>query len=92
MASTTQQLSSVEATAAFYGIQLPTVEQLPSSYGGSLRMWLNRRLAAIAGKNKRMWQVTKQDPERLQKVREANKLRAQAYRARHKVEPFLKVA
>jgi hypothetical protein len=71
----------VEELAAAYGITLPSVDQLPPSYT-SLRMWLNRRIATLSGKHKQVWQTTKQDPDKLARVREANKHRVHAYRER----------
>ena len=78
-----KECAPLETVAATYGITLPPLEQLPPSYT-SLRMWLNRLIATLEGRHKRLWQQTKQDPERLQRVRDANKLRVQAYRKRRK--------
>ena len=71
----------VEELAAAYGITLPSVDQLPPSYT-SQRMLLNRRITTLSGKHKQAWQRTEQDPDKLARVREANRLRGHAYRER----------
>lgn len=72
----------VEVLAAQYNIRLPAPEELPKSYT-SVRMWLNRRIATLDGRNKRVWQELRMDQSRLAYVREQNKARVKAYRARH---------
>jgi hypothetical protein len=74
------QLPTVEQLAAQHGISLPSVRQLPASY--TLRMWLTRRLATLDGRHKLVWQRIKQDPEKLQRNRDANRKRVQKWRRR----------
>ena len=68
--------------AAKHGIELIGIEDLPPSYENSLRVWLNRRIATLEGVHKRRWAQVKDDPEKLQRAREANRARASAYRER----------
>ena len=72
----------VEVLAAQYNIKLPAPDELPRSYT-SVRMWLNRRIATLDGRNKRVWEELRKDQSRLAYVREQNKARVKAYRARH---------
>ena len=74
--------STLAEQAAQHGIKLISLDELPPSYDNSLRVWLNHRIATLAGVHKRRWAATKADPERLQRAREANKARAKAYRER----------
>ena len=66
--------------AGKYGIKLISLDELPPSYDNSLRVWLNHRIATVAGVHKRRWAETKADPEKLQRARETNRARARAYR------------
>ena len=74
--------SPLAELAAQHGIQLISIEELPPSYENSLRVWLNHRIATLAGVHKRRWAETKADPEKLQRARETNRARARAYRER----------
>jgi hypothetical protein len=71
----------VEELAAQYNIVLPALEDLPKSYT-SLRMWLNRRIAALNGRNNRLWQEVKADEAHLAYVQQQNRQRVLAYRVR----------
>ena len=68
--------------AAHHGIKLISLDELPPSYDNSLRVWLNHRIATLAGVHKRRWAQVKEDPEKLQRAREANRARARTYRER----------
>jgi hypothetical protein len=68
--------------AAKHGVKLVSIEELPPSYENSLRVWLNHRIATLAGVHKRRWEEVKGEPDRLQRAREANRARARAYRER----------
>ena len=68
--------------AAKHDIKLISSEELPPSYEGSLRVWLNHRIATLAGVHKQRWEEVRADPERLQRARETNRARARAYRER----------
>ena len=75
--------SPLAELAAQHGIKLINFEELPPSYEGSLRVWLNHRIATLpAGVHKRRWAQVKEDPEKLQRARETNRARAKAYRER----------
>jgi hypothetical protein len=78
--SRTPKLVPVDVLAAQYGITLPA--QLPPSYSGSSRMWLNKKLRALQGKNATAWRVIKADPVKHQKVIEQNNSCSKAYRKR----------
>jgi hypothetical protein len=79
--------SPLAELAAQHGIKLISFEELPASYENSLRVWLNHRIATLEGVHKRRWAQVKEDPERLQKAREANRARAKAYRQRRSRKP-----
>jgi hypothetical protein len=68
-----------DAIASIYEISLPKEHDLPPGYP-SVRSWLSNRVRTLEGKNKECWRRTKADPERLQQVREQNKVRALRYR------------
>ena len=74
--------SPLAELAAKHGIQLIAFEDLPASYQGSLRVWLNHRIATLGGAHKRRWAKVKEDPEKIQRAREANRTRGKAYRER----------
>jgi len=78
-------LQPVEAIAAQYGITLPAPEELPPSYT-SVRMWLTRRVATLQGRHKQAWENTKRDPDKLQRARQANRARVDAYQSRQKAQ------
>ena len=73
----------VEAIAAAFNITLSETQQLPPSYT-SLRMWLTRRIATLEGKHKQAGRALKQDPQRLQRARAANRERVRSYRSRQR--------
>jgi hypothetical protein len=75
--------AGTEAIAALYGIQLPRPEDLPPSYPDA-RRWLANRVRTREGANREAWRRVSADPEKLQRVRGANLLRARAYRERAK--------
>ena len=81
--SRTPKLVPVDVLAAQYGITLPA--QLPPSYSGSSRMWLNRKLRALQGKNATAWRGIKADHVRHKKVIEQNNSCSKAYRNRKRV-------
>lgn len=70
----------VEVLASLYGLTLPKEEALPESY--TMRRWLTRKIATIAGQHKQAWQATKSDPCKLLEHREGCRLRMQLSRAR----------
>ena len=72
---------STEAVAALYGIKLPELEDLPPSYP-NVRRWLAHRVRTLEGANREAWQKARADPEKMQRVRAANLLRARSYRER----------
>jgi hypothetical protein len=78
--------SPLAELAAQHGIKLISIEELPPSYEGSLRVWLNHRIATLAGVHKRRWAQVKEDPQKLQRARETNRAPARRYRERKKPE------
>lgn len=82
---------STEAIATLHGITLPCQLELLGGYP-SVRAWLASRVRTPEGRNKDSWCRTKADPQRLQHVRELNRLRARRYRERAKAGRTLAVA
>jgi hypothetical protein len=77
------KLVPVEILAAQFGdTDLPSANELPPSYQGSTRMWLNRKLRALQGKNAQAWKSIKADPEKHQRVAQQNNSCSRAYRKR----------
>ena len=74
--------SPLAELAAQHVIQLIAFEDLPPSYDNSLRVWLNHRIATLGGAHKRRWAQVKEDPDKLQRARDANRARARRYRER----------
>lgn len=82
------KLVPVEILAARFGItDLPSADELPPSYQGSTRMWLNRKLRALQGKNAQAWKSIKANPMKHQRVAQQNNSCSRAYRKRKRVVP-----
>lgn len=82
----TKKLMPVDQLAMLHGITLPHPSELPASY--SMRKWVTRRIATLAGWHKQVWQQIKDNPTRLQAHRQGSALRMRRLRAARKMATY----